>query len=64
MRIKNINPQFGEPVEFEGRDLPNCVVAMATAIKACGYEICLSVNDLCYRLRDGIDYEIIEEENK
>jgi hypothetical protein len=57
MKIVNINEKFGELVEFSGSDLPECIIQMVQAIRACGYGE--SVNDLCDSLREGEDYEII-----
>ena len=64
-RIKNINPKYGEPVEFAGDDLLDCIHAMATAVWKCGAEVRggrgVTVNDLCFRLRCDEDYEVLAE---
>ena len=51
MKIKNINSQWGDPVEFE------TVEEMVEAIRECGFEGCddLKPDDL----EEGVDYEII-----
>jgi len=58
--IRNINERFSGAESFTADDLPGCVVAMASAIVACGTEVSggQTVNDLCYSLRDGVDYEV------
>jgi hypothetical protein len=58
MKIRNINEKYGMPVDFEGVDLPECVLAMAQAVAECGHEFG-TVDDLCYCLREGVDYEIV-----
>lgn len=63
MKIKNINSAYGDTTDvfFEGNDLPECIREMANAIVECGEEISLgqNVNDFCFRLREGVDYEIV-----
>ena len=57
--IKNINENYGDPIEFTGDDLPDCLYQMAAGIVECGYGEGQNVNDLCCHLREGVDYEIL-----
>ena len=54
MKIRNINSEFGDPVEFEGIDEAECVSLMEAAIESCGAEFALDDE-----LVEGVDYEII-----
>ena len=62
MKIKNINKYFGEPVEFCGSCLDNCLVEMAQRLILCGNETTFgkSVYDVVNDFVDGIDYEVVE----
>jgi len=59
MKIRNINDKYGMPVEFEGEDLPECIEKMAFSIAACDFENGQTLDDLCWRLKENVDYEII-----
>jgi hypothetical protein len=51
MKIRNTNPSFGMEIEF------GSVEEMASAMSECSPEMAESAKDL----REGRDYEIIEE---
>jgi len=69
MKIRNINPYRDIKGVFVGNDLPECVRALAEAIYASEPHLfskpeCfqwLDIDDLCRRLREGADFEVIEE---
>jgi len=61
MQIRNINSSYGNPAIFKGEDLPECVRKMAIAIIDSDYHRERTVDDLCWHLRENIDYEVLED---
>jgi hypothetical protein len=63
MKIRNINDNFGEAIEFCGADETEAKIAMAQAIIACGNEISLGLttDEMVDQLRDGVDYEVLDD---
>jgi hypothetical protein len=55
MKIRNINEKHGDPVEFKGETLLDCLLAMEQAILECGHG-----GSTAGELLESIDYEIVE----
>ena len=63
MRIRNINEDFGESVEFEASTETECKISMAQALIACGNEISAgkTTDEMVDILVEGADYEIVND---
>ena len=65
VKIININPKYGDAVCFIAEDLPSAILDMAhTIVEAFKDDPEPPVlNDLIWRMREGIDYEVVPVED-
>jgi hypothetical protein len=62
-KIKNINDDLGMPITFEASTVEEAVIQMAQAVAACGNEIAIgrTTDEIADQLREGLDYEVVDE---